>query len=97
EGAAWAVACQKSGACIAACPENVNPREMIFYAKTRLARGRLGREERAAKSQNFYRNVSRTIRLIASLQTDPELYRRLTAVHSGAQRRTRCFTSGATS
>lgn len=88
EGAIWTEACQKSGVCIEACPEDVNPREMIFYAKTMLARSKLGEEKRAAKSQNFYRNVSRTIRLIACLQTDPELYRRLTAVRGEAQEKT---------
>ena len=36
EGALWAKACQKSGICIEACPEDVNPREMLSYAKLKL-------------------------------------------------------------
>ena len=36
EGAAWAEACMMSGLCVDACPEPVNPRTMLAYARTKL-------------------------------------------------------------
>ncbi len=80
DGAAWAQACQKSGACIDACPEAVNPREMLLYARTKLQEAALGPDEIQKRSRGFFKRLSRTIRVMAGIQTDPELYRRLTAV-----------------
>ena len=80
EGAAWAQACQKSGACIDACPEDVNPREMLLYARTKLQQRDFGKEELRQRGRNFFRRLSGIIRVTAGLQTPPDLYRRLTSV-----------------
>ncbi len=80
EGAAWVQACQKSGSCIDACPEDVNPREMILYARVKLQQSAFGREELSQRGRNFFRRLSGIIRATAAIQTPPELYRRLTAV-----------------
>ena len=83
EGAVWAETCQKSGVCIEACPEDVNPREMLVYAKLKLQRERQSPGERAGASRDYFQLLSRTIRLMSALQLEPGLWRRLTAVHGG--------------
>jgi len=83
EGAVWAETCQKSGACIEACPEDVNPREMLSYAKLKLQRARQGPEERAGASRDYFQLLGRTIRLMSATQVEPGLWRRLTAVRGG--------------
>ncbi|MEE9276384.1 MAG: (Fe-S)-binding protein [bacterium] len=80
EGALWTQTCQKSGVCIEACPEDVNPREMLAYAKIKLQRAAAPPEEIGRESRDFFQRLSRTIRLMAGLQTDPGVFKRLTAV-----------------
>lgn len=87
EGARWAEICQKSGICIEACPEDVNPREMLFYAKTKLGWAREGREALARKSRDFFQRLGRTIKILSGIQTEPGLFRRLTAVREGKNER----------
>ncbi len=82
EGAAWAEVCQKSGLCIEACPEDVNPREMLAYAKINLLRSASDRKAVEEKSRAYFQLLSRTIRLMAGLQLEPDLYQRLNAVRS---------------
>ena len=80
EGALWTQTCQKSGVCIEACPEDVNPREMLAYAKIKLQRAKAPPEEIGRESRDFFQRLSRTIRLMAGLQTDPGVFKSLTAV-----------------
>lgn len=77
----WVETCQKSGVCIEACPEDVNPREMISYARIKLQIADGESEGIKEDSRNYFRFLSRTIRLMAGLQLEPDLYKRLVAVH----------------
>ncbi len=83
EGALWAKACQKSGACIEACPEDVNPREMLSYAKLKLHELEGDAEEIRAAGRSYFQEMSRKIRLMAALQMEPAQFRDLTAVPGG--------------
>lgn len=80
EGALWAKACQKSGVCIEACPEDVNPREMLTYAKLKLQNIEIEESEIQEAGRSYFQEMSRKIRFMAALQLDPELFRNLTAV-----------------
>jgi Fe-S oxidoreductase len=53
---------------------------MLLYARTKLQEAALGPDEIRKRSRGFFKRLSRTIRVMAGIQTDPELYRRLTAV-----------------
>ena len=80
EGALWAKACQKSGVCIEACPEDVNPREMLSYAKLKLQNVELEEADIQEAGRSYFQDMSRKIRFMAALQLEPDLFRRLTAV-----------------
>ena len=80
EGALWAKACQKSGICIEACPEDVNPREMLSYAKLKLQNIELEEAEIQEAGRSYFQDMSRKIRFMAALQMEPEHFRCLTAV-----------------
>ncbi len=82
EGALWAKACQKSGICIEACPEDVNPREMLSYAKLKLQNIESEEAEIQEAGQSYFQDMSRKIRFMAALQLEPEQFRNLTAVRS---------------
>jgi Fe-S oxidoreductase len=70
DAATWAHQCNGCGACIPACPEGVNPRQMIMLANTRDARG-------ASPTPQLFRKMARAIRLMAAMQLVPEDVRRL--------------------
>ena len=80
EGALWAKACQKSGVCIEACPEAVNPREMLTYAKLKLQNIESEKADIQEAGRSYFQDLSRKIRFMAALQLAPEQFRRLTAV-----------------
>ncbi len=80
EGALWAKACQKSGICIEACPEDVNPREMLTYAKLKLQNLESEKADIQEAGRSYFQDLSRKIRFMAALQLEPEQFRRLTAV-----------------
>ena len=80
EGALWAKACQKSGVCIEACPEDVNPREMLTYAKLKLQNIESEEADIQEAGRAYFQDLSRKIRFMAALQLEPEQFRRLTAV-----------------
>ena len=80
DGALWAKACQKSGVCIEACPEDVNPREMLSYAKLKLQNVESEKADIQEAGKTYFQDMSRKIRFMAALQLDPELFRGLTAV-----------------
>ena len=87
DGALWAKACQKSGVCIEACPEDVNPREMLTYAKLKLQNIESGEADIQEAGRAYFQDLSRKIRFMAALQLEPEQFRRLTAVRgSGANK-----------
>jgi len=80
EGALWAKACQKSGICIEACPEDVNPREMLTYAKLKLQNIESEKADIQEAGRAYFQDLSRKIRFMAALQLEPALFRSLTAV-----------------
>ncbi len=70
DAATWAHQCNGCGACIPACPEGVNPRQMIMLANTRDAR-------HGTATPQLFRKMARAIRLMAAMQLVPEDVRRL--------------------
>lgn len=68
---AWAAVCMRSGLCVPACPEDVNPKMMVRIARM-MASGGLGGEKRipARHDRDYYDRV----RAFAKLQlTEEEL------------------------
>ncbi len=63
--AKWAQQCNGCGVCLPACPEGVNPRQMIMLALTRSAGDQ-------SKTPHLFRKMSRAIRLMAAMQLVPE-------------------------
>jgi len=61
----WAQQCNGCGACIPACPEGINPRQMLMLALTLDAR-----HESATPA--LFRKMARAIRLMAAMQLVPE-------------------------
>ena len=80
EGALWAKSCQKSGVCIEACPEDVNPREMLSYAKLKIQNIESEKTDIEEAGRSYFQDLSRKIRFMAALQLDPKLFKYLTAV-----------------
>jgi heterodisulfide reductase subunit D len=70
DAATWAHQCNGCGACIPACPEGVNPRQMIMLANTRDAR-------HGTPTPQLFRKMARAIRLMAAMQLMPDDLRRL--------------------
>lgn len=71
QAVAWASVCVRSGSCVPACPENVDPRMMVRIARM-IASGGLGGEKRipARHDRDYYDRV----RAFAKLQlTEAEL------------------------
>ena len=70
DAAAWAHQCNGCGVCIPACPEGVNPRQMVLLANTQDAR-------RGSPTPQLFRKMSRAIRLMAAMQLAPADLERL--------------------
>lgn len=70
DAATWAHQCNGCGACIPACPEGVNPRQMIMLANTRDGR-------HGTRTPQLFRKMARAIRLMAAMQLVPEDLRKL--------------------
>jgi len=70
ESMTWAHQCNGCGACIPACPEGVNPRQMIMLASTQHAR-------HGSPTPQLFRKMSRAIRMMAAMQLVPEDLARL--------------------
>ena len=71
QAVAWASVCVRSGSCVPACPENVDPRMMVRIARM-MASGGLGGEKRIAARHD--RDYYDRIRAFAKLQlTDAEM------------------------
>lgn len=71
QAVAWASVCVRSGSCVPACPENVDPRMMVRIARM-MASGGLGGEKRipARHDRDYYDRI----RAFAKLQlTEAEL------------------------
>ncbi len=70
DSATWAHQCNGCGICIPACPEGVNPRQMIMLANTQDAK-------RGSATPQLFRKMARAIRLMAAMQLVPEDLARL--------------------
>ena len=68
--ARWAHQCNGCGVCIPACPEGVNPRQLIMLASTQEAR-------QNSETPHLFRKMSRAIRTMAAMQLVPEDLARL--------------------
>ncbi len=83
EAAVWAEACMQSGLCVDACPEPVNPRTMLAYARTKLRMKKEGAAQTQAEVNGFFKRFSQTLKLVAGTQMEPEKFRHLTTVSEG--------------
>jgi len=73
----WAQVCTASGSCIPACPEGINPRKMLNFAKHTLkSRDRL----QQPAGDTYFKRMAQSIRLLAGTQMMPEQFRRLTGL-----------------
>ena len=72
EAATWTASCTLCGACIGQCPEDINPRELLFLTKNRL-----GLE--GATAQGFFSFMAQGINLLANLQLPNAEFRLLTS------------------
>lgn len=68
--ARWAHQCNGCGACVPACPEGINPRQMVMLATTQEARNGNG-------TSHLFRKMSRAIRVMAAMQMVPDDVARL--------------------
>lgn len=66
---AWVAACMRTGACVPACPENVNPKMMLRVAKI-IALGGLGGGKLIERKED--RDYFERIRAFAQLQLSDE-------------------------
>lgn len=64
DAAKWTHQCNGCGVCIPACPEGVNPRQMVMLAHTRNMRHN-------PQTPQLFRKMSRAIRLMAAMQLAP--------------------------
>ncbi|MFQ5895979.1 MAG: (Fe-S)-binding protein [Nitrospinota bacterium] len=87
EGVVWTQACQKSGLCVDACPEDVNPRKMLEYARIKLLHRAVPQEGRRRASRDYFKRLSRTLKLVAGIQMDPFRFRQLTSVRGERKER----------
>jgi Fe-S oxidoreductase len=79
EAAAWIKSCAKSGPCIPACPEGVNPRKMLSLANLELKRHSASPDPLAARraAQDNFKALRDAIQLMLNVQLMPEDIQRL--------------------
>ncbi|WP_119420995.1 (Fe-S)-binding protein [Desertibaculum subflavum] len=76
--ARWTESCNGCGDCIPACPEAVNPRQMLILALTQGARAK-------SETPQLFRRMSRAIKMMLAMQLEPEELRRLAAPRAARQ------------
>lgn len=76
---AWIKSCAKSGTCIPACPEGVNPRKMLSLANLELKRHRASLDPLAVRraAQDNFKALRDAIQLMLKVQLMPEDIQRL--------------------
>jgi heterodisulfide reductase subunit D len=79
EAEAWTQSCAKSGTCIPACPEGVNPRKMLSLANLELKRRRARTDPLAARraAQDHFKALRDAIQLMLKVQLMPADIQRL--------------------
>lgn len=60
----WVDECHACGDCIPACPEGINPRQMVLLASQKKARDK--------PTSELFRKMSRAIRLLVAMQLGPD-------------------------
>lgn len=76
--ARWTEACNGCGDCIPACPEGVNPRQMVILALTQSAQSK-------GQTPQLFRRMSRAIKMMMAMQLEPAELRRLAAPRAARQ------------
>ena len=74
----WASLCAGSGACIEACPEQLNPRFMLAMVK-QVSKRATALKERRAQGRSMFKNMSRGLRVLTRLQLSATLLDRFNA------------------
>ena len=73
---AWMAACTGSGHCIEACPEGINPRQMIALARVRERSRQMPLQDRKKDGAAQYRSMSRGVKVLSRLQLTKDELRR---------------------
>jgi heterodisulfide reductase subunit D len=73
----WAASCMLSGACVEACPDNVNPRFLLAMARVAVTRKENDLPERRRQGVAKFRDVSRDVNMLSRLQLDGDVLERL--------------------
>jgi heterodisulfide reductase subunit D len=73
----WARVCCGSGFCIAACEHGINPRFMLMMARRAMQADEPEVAKREA-GKNSFKAMTRSARVISSMQSSPEIMQRLT-------------------
>lgn len=75
--ARWVESCAGSGVCVKECPEPVNPRRMLLFAKSAIKGGKVAMDRRQIARERF-KKTGKTVRFISGMQVDPEDMKRIT-------------------
>ena len=81
----WLEACDGSGRCIDACPEDINVRQWIAIARLKSTESKRELAVSAKAAAGRFRHMSQAVRLLASMQLPSETLKRILAP---AERRT---------
>jgi Fe-S oxidoreductase len=80
DAAAWVQACAGSGDCIKACPENINPRQMISLAKHVM-----NAQNGGGPYATYWHTMGRLTRTLAGMQLTPEERRKVASASGKRQ------------
>jgi len=83
--ARWVEACNGSGQCTAACPEGINVRQWVSIERMRQRVANAPAEARTAAASRRFRNMSHSVRLLASMQVPSEALARILAYRRSSQ------------
>jgi Fe-S oxidoreductase len=80
----WLEACNNSGQCSAACPEEINVRQWVSIARMKMTAASKPDDKRQAAAAQRFRTMAQSVRLIAAMQLPSET---LTRILAPAERR----------
>ena len=75
----WVEACNGSGNCTAACPEDINVRQWVSVARLKNVEAKKPLEARAANASQRFRTMAQAVRLLSSMQIPSDALKRITA------------------
>ncbi len=76
---AWVEACNGSGNCTAACPEDINVRQWVSVARLKNVEAKKPLAARAANASQRFRTMAQAVRLLSSMQIPSAALKRITA------------------